>query len=407
MSKAQGSPLPLSKIRVLDMTSFVSGPYCSQILADLGAEVVKVEKMPDGDSYRKAGPHFVEDQSTLFLSLNRNKESIGLNLKAEQGRKIFLEKLVTSFDVILENFSPGTMESLGIGYEQCLHYNPRIVYCSISGFGETGPYRDKKGFDLIIQAVSGIMDLTGEENSNPVKVGVPITDFAAGLFAAIGILSACYERDTVTGVGKKIATSLYESSLSLLSILSCDYFASGNIPKRMGSASPSFAPYQVFKSRDEYICIAGSGSEEIWLRFVRALGIPELASEAKFMTNADRVKNQKTLEIIINEKLASRKASEWIEVLEREGVPCGTVNTLVGALSNHHTREIDMILDAPLGGSRKKHFKTIRNPIRLDKDSKIRNQPPPLLGEHTDKILRRAGVPLEELKRLRKEGIVL
>ncbi len=254
-------PAPLSKLKILDLTSFVSGPFCAQLLADLGADVIKIERIPGGDSYRKTGPHFVGGESTSFLSLNRNKKSLGLNLKSEEGRKLFLEKLLPNFDALLENFSPGTMESLGLEYEKCRERNPRIVYCSITGFGATGPFRDKKGFDLIIQGLSGIMDLTGEQDSGPVKVGIPLTDFAAGLFAAVGILSACYERDTLTGRGKKISTSLYESSLSLLSVLACDYFASREVPKRMGSASTTFAPYQAFKTKDAYLTVAGAGSD--------------------------------------------------------------------------------------------------------------------------------------------------
>jgi crotonobetainyl-CoA:carnitine CoA-transferase CaiB-like acyl-CoA transferase len=399
--------LPLSGLKILDLTSFVSGPFCSQLLADLGAEVVKIERPPEGDPYRKAGPQFIDGQSTLFLSFNRNKKSIGLNLKTEEGKKIFLEKLVPNFDVLLENFSPGTMDSLGLGYERCRESNQRLIYCSITGFGEIGPYRDKKGFDLIIQAMSGIMDLTGEETSGPVKVGVPITDFAAGLFAAVGIVCACYERDTLTGVGKKISTSLYESSIALLSPLVSDYFVAGEIPKRMGSASPSFAPYQAFRAKDSYLCIAGAGTEEIWLRFVRALGLPELASEPEFKTNADRVKNQKKLEEIINKKLADKEASDWIEIFEKEGVPCGPVKTLEGMLSDPHTKAVGIIRETSLpGSSNKACFRSVSLPLSIS-GIEIRNGPPPLLGEQTDNILRSVGLRDEEIIRLRQRKIIL
>ena len=204
-----------------------------------------------------------------------------MNLKRKEGRELFLTKSAPNFDVLVENFSPGTMESLGIGYDECHKINPRLVYSDISGFGAKGPLRERRGFDLILQAVTGIMDLTGEIDSEPVKVGVPITDFAAGLFSAIGILSSLFERVS-SSEGSRISTSLYEGSVSLLSILACDYLASGNVPRRMGSASPTFAPYQAFRAKDGYVAIAGAGSEEMWHRFVDAIDLPELSFRASF-----------------------------------------------------------------------------------------------------------------------------
>jgi crotonobetainyl-CoA:carnitine CoA-transferase CaiB-like acyl-CoA transferase len=398
----------LSKLKVLDLTQFVSGPFCTQILADLGAYVVKVEKPPDGDAYRNAGPHFIDGESTLFLSLNRNKKSIGLNLKNGLSKRLFLERLIPNFDVMVENFSTGTMESLGLGYETCRSINPRIIYCSISGFGEIGPYRSKKGFDLIVQAMSGIMDLTGEENSNPVKVGLPITDFAAGLFAAVGILSACYDRDTGSNVGRKIDTSLYESSISLLSVLACDYLASGEVPRRMGSASPSFAPYQAFRARDGYLTIAGAGTEGIWHRFVKAINLPNLASDIRFKTNADRVKNQKLLEKIIDDKLSERTVTEWVTVFEREEVPCGPVNTLSEVLSNEHTKALNIIRQIPHPNKKiRKGYGATYTPINVGGISNSRYESPPLLGEHAEEVLSSVGYSLRDIHTLKEKGVVL
>jgi len=333
------SRLPLEGLRILDLTQFVSGPYCTQILADLGARVVKVERPGYGDPYRNAGPSFVDGESTLFLSLNRGKESLTLNLKSKEGRELFLTRLIPNFDVVVENFSPGTMESLGISYDECKAANSRIVYSEISGFGTKGPFKEKKGFDLILQAVTGIMDLTGEADSQPVKIGVPITDFAAGLFSAVGILSALYESKS-RSEGNRINTSLYESSVSLLSILICDYLVSSKAPHRMGSASPTFAPYQAFRAKDAYIAIAGAGSEEMWHRFVEAINSPELESDGRFAMNSDRVKNQQALAEIINSKLEEKDAEYWLEVFDTYGVPCGLVGTLPEVVENEQTKSL-------------------------------------------------------------------
>lgn len=391
----------------MDLTQFVSGPFCTQILADLGAQVFKVERPGSGDPYRRAGPSFVEGESTLFLSLNRGKESIALDLKNAKGRELFLRKLVPNSDVLVENFTPGTMESLGIGYEECHAANPRIIYSGISGFGTKGPMKEMRGFDLILQAVTGIMDLTGEEKSQPAKVGVPITDFAAGLFSAVGILSTVYERNT-TSEGRKIETSLYESSLSLLSILACDYLASGNIPTRMGSASPTFAPYQAFKSKDAYIAVAGAGSEEMWHRFVKALGIPDLASDPRFEMNSDRVKNQQDLAEIINDKLGEKEAAYWLRVFESHGVPCGLVGNLSQVIENDQTVALELVGDTPLRNEKNSStsYRSVRLPLSFDESPIAPNRAPPRLGEHSEKVLAQLGVTLDEISQMKQDKVI-
>jgi crotonobetainyl-CoA:carnitine CoA-transferase CaiB-like acyl-CoA transferase len=397
---------PLQGLNVLDLTQFVSGPFCTQILADLGARVVKVEKPGLGDPYRSAGPSFVSGESTLFLSLNRGKESLALNLKRKEGRELFLTKLVPNFDVLVENFSPGTMESLGIGYDECHKINPRLVYSDISGFGAKGPLRERRGFDLILQAVTGIMDLTGEIDSEPVKVGVPITDFAAGLFSAIGILSSLFERVS-SSEGSRISTSLYEGSVSLLSILACDYLASGNVPRRMGSASPTFAPYQAFRTKDGYIAIAGAGSEEMWHRFVDAIDLPELLSEPLFAMNSDRVRNQKQLAQIINGRLGEATAHYWLELFESRGVPCGPVGSLPEVLESEQTKALELICDTPVHNSdQSKVYQSIRQPLTINESPVIPRDAPPRLGEHSEKILKQFGIGENEIDELIGKKIV-
>ncbi|MDA4130094.1 MAG: CoA transferase [Thaumarchaeota archaeon] len=395
---------PLKGLKILDLTQFVSGPFCTQILADLGARVVKIERLPEGDPYRMAGPSFVDGESTLFLSLNRGKESVALNLKDDKVRKLFLEKLVPNFDILIENFSPGTMDSLGIGSEVCRTANPSLIYASISGFGHAGPLREKKGFDLILQSATGIMDLTGEEDSGPVKVGIPITDFAAGLYAAVGILASCYERKKA---GTSIATSLYESSISLLSVLACDYFASGNIPRRMGSASPTFAPYQAFQCRDSFITVAGAGSEEIWHRFTEAIEMPELATDSRFVRNSDRVRNQEELTQIINQKLKERDSEDWLEVLDAKGVPSSRVNTLPQVLSEEQTRALELVSETPVRDEGTDAFKSIRLPLSFNGKPIRNSSSPPMLGEHTNLVLSEVGIAGEYVDELRAKKSLL
>jgi crotonobetainyl-CoA:carnitine CoA-transferase CaiB-like acyl-CoA transferase len=397
---------PLSGLKILDLTQFVSGPFCTQILSDLGARVVKIERPVSGDPYRQAGPSFVDGESTLFLSLNRGKESIDLNLKCDEGRTIFLKKLVPNFDVIVENFTPGTMESLGLGYESCSKENPEIIYSNISGFGNKGPYKEKKGFDLILQGVTGIMDLTGERGSVPVKVGIPLTDFAAGLFSAVGILSSVYESRS-SAKGSKISTSLYESSVSLLSILACDYLASGKVPHRMGSASQTFAPYQAFKAKDAYITVAGAGSEEMWLRFVKAIEMPHLTSDPRFALNSDRVINQEKLAEIINRRLVERGAEDWLRIFDSFGVPCGLVGTLPDVIDSDQTKALQLISEIPLHGSSSgKTFKAVRLPLSIDENPIDPRVHPPSLGEHTISVLSEVGVSEEEIQSLKSRHVI-
>ena len=298
------------------------------------------------------------------------------------------------------------MESLGIGYESCTKENPRIIYSNISGFGTTGPYKEKKGFDLILQAITGIMDLTGERDSAPVKVGIPLTDFAAGLFSAVGILSAVYESKS-SAKGSKVGTSLYESSVSLMSILACDYLASGKIPHRMGSASQTFAPYQAFKAKDSYIAVAGAGSEEMWSRFVKAIEIPRLTSDPRFSLNSDRVKNQETLAEIINAQLAEKNAEDWLRIFDSFGVPCGLVGTLPEVIASEQTNVLGLISEIPLTGSNDgKSYKAVRLPLSIDERPVDLAIHPPSLGEHTASVLSEVGVSEEEITSLRSRRVI-
>ncbi len=366
---------------------------------------MKIERPGSGDPYRTAGPSFVDGESTLFLSLNRGKESVALNLKSPEARDIFLHKLVPRHDILVENFSPGTMESLGIGYEECLKVNEQLIYSEISGFGNKGPMREKRGFDLILQAVTGIMDLTGETGSTPAKVGVPITDFAAGLFSAVGILASVYERQS-SKQGAKLTTSLYESSVALLSILACDYLASGKVPQRMGSASPTFAPYQAFETKDAYIAVAGAGSEEMWHRFVRAIDYGELEKDPRFVMNSDRVKNQGELAAIINDRLRGKSSEEWLRIFDAQGVPCGLVGRLPEVVESEQSKALELVARTPLRNFDSKTYSTIRLPLNLEDRPVTPKKAPPGLGEDTESVLLQAGVTWDELAELRRSGVI-
>jgi len=318
--------LPLDNIRILDLSRDLAGPFCSMILADLGAEVIKVEIPERGDEARSWGPPFIGGESAYFLSVNRNKKSVTINLKMEEGREI-LYKMVEKSDVFLENFRWGVAERLGIHYEKISKINPRIIYCSISGFGHTGPYRDRPAYDIIIQGMSGIMDITGEDSRPPVKVGVSITDLGAGMYATIAILSAILARER-SGKGQWIDISLLDSAVTLLVHNAANYFVTGVPPKRMGSAHPNIAPYQCFRAADGKYLVLAVANDEIWKRFCRAIGLERLIHDPEFATNGKRVQNREKLVSLLSEVFLTKERDEWIRIFAEAEVPCGPVNTI-------------------------------------------------------------------------------
>lgn len=394
--------LPLEDLRVIDLTQYVAGPYCALLLADLGAEVIKVERPGSGDVYRRQGPHFVKGESVSFLCLNRNKKSLTLDLKAAEAREI-LYRLVKNADVFLENSKPGTLERLGLGYEVLQTVNPRLIYASISGFGQQGPDRDKGGYDLIMQGITGIMDMTGEPGQPPAKVPVAALDYGAGMYAALGILSAVVAREK-TGRGQWVQTSLLETGISWLLMHAAEYFLAGNLPQRLGSASPFFAPYQAVRARDGYVTLVGTGGKDSWGRLCRALGLDHLVNDPRFADNAGRIAHRQELIRLVEEKTSQLNTVDLLRLLEKEEIPCGPIHPLAQALANHQVLACDMVqeLDHPTVGK----MKTTGLPIKLMGTPGALRMPPPLLGQHTEEILRSLGYSKGEIHALREKGII-
>jgi crotonobetainyl-CoA:carnitine CoA-transferase CaiB-like acyl-CoA transferase len=373
------------------------------ILADLGAEVIKVEIPERGDEARSWGPPFIGGESAYFLSVNRNKKSVTINLKMEEGKEI-LYKMVGKSDVFLENFRWGVAERLGIHYEKISKINPRIIYCSISGFGHTGPYRDRPAYDIIIQGMSGIMDITGEDSRPPVKVGVSITDLGAGMYAAIAILSAILARER-SGKGQWIDISLLDSAVSLLTNVAANYFATGVAPRRMGSAHPNIAPYQCFKAADGKYLTLAVGNDEIWKRFCRALGLEKLIDDPEFTTNPKRVQNREKLVSVLSEIFLTKKRDEWVKFLLERGVPCGPVNTLEEVFRDPQIRERNMLVEIkhPKAGK----IKQIGIPIKFSQINLDVQSSPPLLGQHTEDVLKNLlNMSSQEINRLKEKGVI-
>ncbi|MEM3742729.1 MAG: CoA transferase, partial [Nitrososphaerota archaeon] len=333
--------LPLEEVRVLDFTRVMAGPFATMLLGDLGADVIKVEP-PGGDDTRGWGPPWIGGDSGYFMSVNRNKRSIIIDLKKPESWKI-IEKLVKKSDIVVENFRPGVAEELGISYSRLSQINPRIIYCSISGFGQSGPYRDKPGYDLIALAMSGLMSITGEPKRPPVKFGVPIADLTTALFAVTSILSALYWREK-TGRGQYIDMALLDVQILLLTHQAFNYFATGMEPERMGSAHPNIVPYQAFQTADGYIVVT-VGSEKLWEKFCKAIGRPDLMENPKFRTNADRVINREELVEELSRIFRSKPTDFWLEVLEKAGVPAAPILTVGQALNDEHVKYRGMVVE--------------------------------------------------------------
>src|SRR5437660_11959047 len=314
---------PLAGLRVGGLPHVMAGPTCTMMLADMGADVIKIEKSPNGDDPRHSVPPKIGDEAASFLMMNRNKRGIVLDLKTTGGKDV-LRRLIAGADVLVENFAPGAMERLGFGYEDLHSDFPALIYCSLSGFGRTGPYKHRRGFDLVAQAMSGIMSFTGERpDGPPVKCGAPLSDITAGILAAMGILAA-YAHRLKTGEGQWVETSLYEAALVQTYWQSAIALATGIAPRAMGSAHPLNAPYQAFETADGWIVVGGANHRN-WLRMLDAIGAPELAEDPRFLDNAARMANLAALEAELAERLRARNAEHWLEALEERGVPCGPV----------------------------------------------------------------------------------
>jgi formyl-CoA transferase len=373
---------PLSGVRVLDLTRVLAGPFCSMILADLGAEVIKIEEPGKGDDTR-SWPPFIQGEATYFMSVNRNKKSVTLNLKAPAARKIFTD-LVKMSDVVLENFRPGTMEKLGLGYATLSKLNKKLVYCAVSGFGESGPEGGRAGYDLIVQAESGLMDITGFADGPPVKMGTSIADLVAGMSAAHGVTLALLAR-TKTKRGQKVEIGMLDAMAALLTYQAGIYWGTGQKPGRRGNAHPSIVPYEVFKAADAYLTL-GVANNSLWDRCCTALGRPELTRDPRFSTEAARVENRATLVPLLNEILGERSADEWMKRLEAAGVPAGRIRTVPEVCESEHLKARGMIqtLQHPKAG----RITVMGVPIKLHATPGQVKTPPPTLGQHTDQVLK-------------------
>jgi crotonobetainyl-CoA:carnitine CoA-transferase CaiB-like acyl-CoA transferase len=391
----------LDGIRIIDVSRVLAGPFCSMILGDLGAEVIKIEHYIAGDETRGWGPPFVNGESAYYLCANRNKQSMTLNLKSEEGKEIF-HKLVSSGDVLIQNFKSGTLEKMNLGYSQLKAINPGLILASITGFGSTGPYKDLPGYDYIIQAMSGLMSITGEADGRPMKVGVAIADVLTGLYTCIGILSALQHRNQ-TGEGQEIDISLMDCQVSSLINVASIYLCSGVTPKRLGDQHPNICPYQVFTAKDGDLVIA-VGNDEQFKRFTAVLGRPELAEMEAFIHNENRLENKAKL-IPICEKLISAKSkNEWKEQLDAAGIPNGPINTVAEMFDDPQVKAREMIVEMehPLI----KNLKLTGSPLKLSKTPVTMRHHPPLYGEHTESLLNMFGYNSEEITKLRQNKII-
>ena len=373
---------PLSGVTVLDFTRVLSGPYCTMLLADMGARVIKIEQPGRGDDTRAWGPPFVHGESAYFLSINRNKESLTLDLKHASSRAV-LDALLARADVLVENFRPGTMERLGWGYDDVARRFPRIVYCSISGFGQTGPRSAEPGYDAVIQGEAGLMSITGAADGPPFRLGVAIADIVSGMFAAQGIAMALLARAR-TGRGQRVDVGMLDATAALLTYQAGIHFATGKTPVRMGNRHPSIVPYETFPARDGDFVVA-VGNDEQWRRFCSAIGARALADDPRFATNRDRVEHYDALRPLLVGLLESRTRSEWVADLKAAGVPCGSVRDVAEVLQDSHltAREmIETVQHATAGPLR-----VLGVPIKLSETPGAVRAAPPALGQHTRQIL--------------------
>ncbi|HYZ57014.1 MAG TPA: CoA transferase [Streptosporangiaceae bacterium] len=392
----------LERLTVIDLTQVMAGPFCCQLLGDLGARIVKVEPVGSGDNTRHSMGHRMPGgESSAFLAVNRNKQSIAIDLKQEAGRDAFY-KLVRSADVVVENFRPGVTSRLGVDYAILSRLNSRLIYASISGFGQTGPYADRPGYDLIAQAMSGIMSVTGEAGGKPAKAGVPVTDMSAGLFCAVGILAACIAREQ-TGRGQYIDTSLYEAGLALSVWETAELWATGRVPQPLGSAHRMTAPYQALRTRDGHIMV-GANNPRLWQRLCRALDREDLLSDPRFTTNADRMERRDVLAGELESVLKSRDTEDWVAALLAAGVPCGPLRDYEQVCRDPHTlaREMVVTMQHPVEGE----IRGLGIPVKLSDTPGNVRRPAPLLGEHTDELLAGLGYSASEISALREQGAV-
>ena len=393
---------PLEGIKVVDLTRILAGPYCTQALADAGADVVKVEEPEKGDDTRGWGPPFVEGESTYFLSVNRGKRGITLNLKDPRGGDL-LWRLLDRADVLVENYRPGTLDRLGFSYDAVRARRPGIVYASISGYGADGPWGGRPGYDAVVQGEGGLMSITGAPEGPPFKVGASLVDVLAGMTACQGIVLALLRRQS-TGEGARVEASLLESLLPTLTYHAATWLLAGRVPARLGNRHPSLAPYETFEARDGHV-IVGVGSEALWRSFCAALGRAELAADPRFDTNARRVANYDALHAVLAPVLRSRTIDDWMQTLAEAGIPCGRVRTVAEALEHPQVAARGLLLD--LDHPRAGRGRYVGSPLAISGADRGSRRPPPLLGQHTGEVLAEwLGLTPAEVGELRRGGVV-
>ncbi|RLC77072.1 MAG: CoA transferase [Chloroflexi bacterium] len=400
---------PLEGIRVLDLTRALAGPYCAMMLGDLGADVIKVERPGQGDDSRGWGPPFVgtpygpyPGESAYFIAANRNKRSVTVNLKSVEGQEI-VRRLASVSDVMVENFRTGVLDGMGLGYDDLRAINLRLVYCSISGYGRTGPYADRPGYDFIIQAEGGLMGIIGPEEGQPYRVGVPIVDITSGMFAATAILAALRARDQ-TGEGQLVDVSLLDTVTALLTNVASNYLVGGAEPRRLGNAHPNIAPYEAFRARDRWFALAAA-NERQWGALCDAIGRSDLKDDPRFATNGDRVSNRPELLESLNETFTARDADEWLADLREAGLPCGPINAIPDVFCHPQAQARGLAIETqhPTAGQ----VQVAGFPYKLSQTPADLRRPPPLLGQHTGEVLTELlNYSAEEVAALQEQGAI-
>ena len=392
----------LQDIQVLDLTRALAGPFCTLMLGDYGADVIKIEIPETGDDTRHWGPPFIGDESAYFLSINRNKRSLTLNFKEQEAIKIFL-KLVEKADVVVENFTPGVMKRFGLDYEAVKAINPSIIYCSISGFGQDGPYQNRPAYDQIMQGVSGLMSITGEPDGDPQKVGIAVSDIGAGMWAAFAVMTALHHRSN-SGDGQHIDISMLDAQVAWMTYQAAYFFANEEPPKRLGAAHPTLVPYQAFMSQDgKYVNVA-VGSERLWERFCEGVNRMDLKDDPNFAQNGDRVRNRSTLVPLLQEYFLTQPADYWVNALQSVNVPAGPINDLADVFSDPQILHREMLVEIP--HPTLKSIKQTGLPLKFSVTPGAFDKHPPLLGEHNEEILNSLGYSAQDIAGLTNNAVI-